>query len=256
MKRAGTAALIGTAAALGAVILAQEGRKVTGVVESARTRQPVVNAEVRYEEPGLETQTTRTDSKGRFEILNGTQGIATVIATGYATSKRGWPPREGRELRFALTAPSTVMGRLVDAGTLRGIEGRVTLLVRPRFHHVSVSARAPGVFRFDDLPAGPAVIYAHASGFAPYFGELTVDGGKVHERQLGLLLEAVASGKVLNSDDSAAVGANVHVGYDSSLAGADTLAGLCPRPREDRFGGRVQDRRPSARCAHRAPSRA
>lgn len=42
MKRAGTAALIGTAAALGAVILAQEGRKVTGVVKSARTRQPVV----------------------------------------------------------------------------------------------------------------------------------------------------------------------------------------------------------------------
>lgn len=51
------------------------------------------------------------------------------------------------------------------------------------------------MFRFDDLPAGPAVIYAHANGFAPYFGELTVDGGKVHERQLGLLLEALRAGR-------------------------------------------------------------
>lgn len=39
MKIAGTAALIGVAAVLGATILAQEGRKVTGVVEAARTRR-------------------------------------------------------------------------------------------------------------------------------------------------------------------------------------------------------------------------
>ena len=226
MTKTGTAAFVGLAVLLNAVTLAQEGRKITGVVESASTNQPVVNAQVRYDQIGLEPQTTRTDSKGQFEIPNGTRGIVTVTAQDYATAKRSWPFRQGRELRFVLTSPSVVTGALTDAVTRQGIEGRVVVVVHSRFHHVSKGARARGAFQFVDLPDGPAIIYAYADGFAPHYGELTVEAGKQRDMQIGLLLEAVASGSVLNADDSPVAGAIVNVGYDESVSGADILAGL------------------------------
>ena len=65
---------------------------------------------------------TRTDAKGEFEIPNAVVGIVTVTASGYATAKRSWPPRQGRELQFALTAPPLITGSLVDAATRRGVE--------------------------------------------------------------------------------------------------------------------------------------
>lgn len=51
-----------------AVSVAQDGRKVEGVVVAAATQQPVANARVRYEESGSTPRTTVTDSKGFFEI--------------------------------------------------------------------------------------------------------------------------------------------------------------------------------------------
>ena len=226
MTRSGMAGLIGFAALLGAATLAQEGRKITGVVEAAASRRPVANAEVRYEEIGMAPQTARTDSKGRFEIPYGTQGVVTVTARNYATARRSWPPRSGQELRFALTPPSAVTVTLVDAATRRGIEGRVTVLVEHPLNYVSSTSTALGTFRFDDLPAGPAVIYARAVGFAPHFRELTVDVGKRIDAQIGLLLETVVSGKVLDRRANPAVDATVRVGYGQSVPGADLLAGL------------------------------
>lgn len=211
---------------LGVEIRAQEGRKITGVVETAASRQPVANAEVRYEETGIAPQTASTDSKGRFEIPYGTQGVVTVTARNYATARRSWPPRRGQELRFALTPPSAVTITLMDAATRRGIEGRVTVLVKHALNHVSSTETALGTFRFDDLPAGPAVIYARAGGYAPHFRVLTVEGGKRLDAQIGLLLEAVASGKVLDRRGNLAVGATVRVGYSQSVPGADVLASL------------------------------
>ena len=226
MTRSGMVGLIVLATLVGAATLAQEGRKITGIVEAAASRRPVANAQVRYEETGMEPQITRTDSKGRFEIPYGTQGVVTVTARNYATARRSWPPRRGLELRFALTPPSEVTVTLMDAATRRGIEGRVTVLVEHPLNHVSSTATALGTFRFDDLPAGPAVIYARAVGYAPHFRELTVDGGKRIDAQIGLLLEAVASGNVVDRRGNPAVGATVHVGYGRSVPGADRLAGL------------------------------
>lgn len=151
----------------------------------------------------------------------------TVNAESFATAKRSWPPREGHELQFFLTPPSVLTGRLVDAGTRQGIEGRVTLLVRDTVHHVSSTVHIQGEFRFDDLPDGPGVIYARADGFAPTSGKVTIGAGKELEMQIGLLLEAVASGRVVLGDsDRPLVGATVRVGYDPSMHGADILAGL------------------------------
>ena len=226
MTRICTAVIVAVAL-LSAVGFAQQGgRKVTGVVENARGL-PVVNAAVSYAEAGLEVETTRTDEKGEFEIPNGTRGIVTVSAQGFGTAKRSWPPRTGRELLFALTLPAVVTGSLVDAATGRAIEGRVSLLMRSRFHHVSKSTRTRGEFAFVDLPEGPGIIQAYADGFAPHFSVLRmVYAAERVETQIALLLEAVAVGSVLAADDSAAEGATVYVGYARSLAGAEQLARL------------------------------
>lgn len=223
------AGIIGLAVLVGAAALAQNGRKVTGVVVAAATRQPVANAQVSYAESGRRLRTTRTDSKGRFEIPNSgvLGGVVTVAARRFGTSKRAWPPREGSELRFALTPPATASGTIADLATGRAVEGRVTLVVRHPLNLVSSSTRTRGgAFRFDDLPPGPAVIYAQADGFAPYFGALTIDAGKRHETGLGVLLEAAASGRVLDRDGSPATDARVSVRYSRTLPGGGILAGL------------------------------
>lgn len=227
MKKSPAAAFIGFVILSSVAAVAQEGRKLTGVVEAGVSRRPVVDALVSYvDRQGGEIQTTRTDSKGRFEIPRAVSGIVTVNARGYATTKRSWPPRQGRELRFELTPPAVLTGSVVDAATRAGVEGRVTAVARSRFHHVSKSARVRGAFQFIDLPAGSTNVYAYAERFAPYFGQMTIDAGKTQNLQISLLLEAVVSGTVLNADGSPAAGADVRVGYGRSLQGADILAGL------------------------------
>lgn len=211
----------------GTVSFAQSGRKITGVVVAAATQRPVANAQVQYEEIGRATQTTVTDSKGRFEIPSGAEGVVTVSARSFGTARRAWPPRMGRELQFALVPPSGVDGTLADMATGRAVEGIVTLSVRHPVNLVSDAKRAAGgTFRFDDLPPGPAVILAHADGYAPYFGELTIDTGKRSDARVRLLLEAAASGSVLDAGGSAVAGARVRVGYAYTLPGHDLLAGV------------------------------
>ena len=227
MRKSAATMFVGFAVFSSVAAFAQEGRKLTGVVESRVSRQPVLDALVSYADRQRgEIQTTRTDSKGRFEFPTATSGIVTVSARGYATAKRSWPPRRETELRFELRPPSVLTGSLVDAATHAGVEGRVTVLARSRFNHVTKSARVRGAFQFTDLPAGSAILYAYAEKFAPYFGQVTIDAGKTQNMQISLLLEAAVSGTVLNADGSPAVGADVRVGYGQSLPGADILAGL------------------------------
>ena len=171
-------------------------------------------------------QTARTDGKGQFELPYGSGGVVTVSAQNFVTLRRSWPPRLSTELRFELTPPATMSGSLVDAVSRRGIDGRVTLRVHHPINDVTTSVKAWGAFAFDDLLAGPATIVAYADHFAPYFGTTTIEADKSHSMQIGLLLEARVSGRVLNQDDSPVSGALVHVGYDSSVAGRDFLAGL------------------------------
>ena len=230
MARAGSTAIVVLAAALGAAVLAQDGRKITGVVVGDGTAAPVVNALVSYEdETSGAAPTTRTDGKGRFEFPYGTQGIVTVNAQNYGTLKRSSPPRQGRELRFELMAPAVLSGSLVDAATGRGVEGLVTLEVHHPLNHVASTALARGSFRFEDLPAGSAIIYAHADGFAPYFSTLRIDAGKASTARLGLMLEAAASGLIVDRDGDPVVGATVYLDYGRSLAGSDYLANLARR---------------------------
>ena len=225
MKKSPAAAFIGFVI-LSSLAVAQEGRKLTGVVEARVSRRPVVDALVSYADRQGGEQTTRTNSKGRFEFPRAVSGIVTVSARGYATTKRSWPPRQGRELRFELTPPAVLTGSLMDAATRAGVDGGVTVLARSRFHHVSKSARVRGAFQFIDLPAGSANVYAYAERFAPYFGQMTIDVGKTQDLQISLLLEAVVSGTVLDADGSPAADADVRAGYGRSLMGADVLAGL------------------------------
>ena len=222
--KTGTVAIIGVVL-LSAAVFAQEGRKITGVVEAA-SGGPVANALVSYAERDRELWTTRTDSKGAFEIPDARRGVVTVTARGFGTAKRSWPPRTGLVLRFVLSSPAVVGGSLVDAATGAGVAGTVVLDARDRFYQVSKSAEVRGAFEFVDLPAGPAVVQALADGFAPHFGTLTIAAKERTDIRIGLLLQAVASGHVLEADGSPAVEAVVYVGYSSSLPGAETLAAL------------------------------
>ena len=223
--RAGIAGTVGIVAVLGVAVFAQTGRKVTGVVVDAASRSPVANAHVRYAETGGTAQTTTTNSKGRFEIPHGIRGVATVTARRYATARRAWPPRTGRELRFELYPPARVEGTMVDMATRALAEGYVRLYVRGAVNLVNSSARTRnGVFRFDDLPPGPAAVVAHADGFSPHFSTLTVNVGENHSTRIGLLLEAVASGVVVDGNDNPAGGARVRVEYDRTLPGGGFFA--------------------------------
>lgn len=225
MPKAIAAMLTGLMVLLATTAFAQGGRKITGVVETAAGR-PVPNALVSYAERGQELQTTQTDPKGKFEIPNARQGVVTVTAQGFGTARRGWPPREGGELRFGLTPPASISGTMADAVTRRGAVGVVTVLARDRYNLVSASEEANTLFQFDDLPPGPAVIYTQADGFAPYFGTVTIEAGKRTDVRLGLLLEAVATGQVLESNGDPVLGARVYIGYGSSVPGNETLVGL------------------------------
>ncbi len=223
--RPGIAGVIGAVVALSLTVFAQSGRKITGVVVDSASQRPVVNADVGYRETGGATQATTTDSKGRFEFTDGVAGVVAVEARRYATAWKVWPPRTGRELRFELYPPARVEGTMVDMATGASVDGYVTMYVRSPASLVNNAARVRGgVFRFDDLPPGPAVVVAHAYGFSPYFGALTIDAGKNHSTRVGLVLESVASGLVVDANDDPVDGARVRVGYDRSLPGGGYFA--------------------------------
>ena len=219
-------AVVALTVLLGVVTDAQRGRKLTGTVEDARSGRRISGAQVLYEESGLEPQSISTDSKGGFEISNATSGVVTVSARGYATMKRGWPPRQGSTLTFEMTAPSIVSGSLVDAVSRQGLAGRVILTVKGRYHHVSKGALAQGLFRFVGLPTGPAIAVAYADGYAPHYSELTVEAGKESATSIGLLREASAAGTVQDAGGDPITGATVYVAYGDSVPGAGKLAGF------------------------------
>lgn len=63
-----------------------------------------------------------------------------------------------------------------------------------------------GAVQFSGLPAGPAIVYGHADGFAPHFGILTAEAGEHHETALSMLLQGAASGTVFGADGEPAGG--------------------------------------------------
>ena len=104
---------------------------------------------------------------------------------------------------------------------------------------VSDAARATrGGFRIDDLPPGPGVVVAYADGFAPYVGTISIEAGEQYEVTIGLLLEGVASGRVLDANGSAVAGAVVNTLYAHTAGGLlkGYIGGLPISDAEGRFG--------------------
>ena len=84
----------------------------------------------------------------------------------------------------------------------------------------------PGRVSVQISPPGRAAVYAYAEGYAPRFGVLNVETGKVLETRLDMMLEAVAGGRVVDAAGEPVVGARVRLGYDVFVEGADILAGM------------------------------
>ena len=79
-----------------------------------------------------------------------------------------------------------------------------------------------GRFSFEGLPPGPAVLVTHALGFAPTYARVTLGAGAREER-VGLLLEGVVSGGVVDSARQGVPAATIHVAYNASLEGVGVL---------------------------------
>ncbi|MCY4078430.1 MAG: carboxypeptidase regulatory-like domain-containing protein [Acidobacteria bacterium] len=195
---------------------AQDARKITGVVVSAATRQPVAGAAILYEEVGRADQTTTTDEKGSFTISFGRLGVVTVTARNFGTASRRWPPRTGGvTLRIELEPPVGVSGTLVDRVNGRAIAGAITILMRQATSIVSSTAIAErGEFKFGDLPSGSALVISRADGYAPGVAAATLEpkvGG--NSVRVGLLLEAQAAGTVVDSASAPVAEAEVLIAY-------------------------------------------
>ncbi len=203
-----------------AVLGAQAGRKVTGIVVAAATEQPVTNAPVQYAGQDGSMQTTMTDAKGQFEFSAGQLGVVTVTADGFGTARQRWPPRRGSTLHIALTPPVTVRGTLVDSETLQPLAGVVTALVRHSNNFVSTSAfvEEDGTFQFEDVPSALGVLMACANGYAPTTSSFTTVAGDWWDAQIRLSADAEATGQVLDAAAKPVAGAQLVVRYADTLA--------------------------------------
>ena len=206
-------------------------RKVSGTVVAVATQQPVPNARILYEETEQSPQTTETDAKGYFEIPAGRLGVVTVKARGFGTARRRWPPRNGTQLRVELVPPAIVRGTVTDLATGGLLPAVVRVTVQHPDNFVSHGARAPrGTFEIRDLPPGPGLVTARSEGFAPSVGSITVEGGKVRDARIGLLLQAQAAGRVVDGSGQPVPGAYVTATYPGMAAGGmiESLVGGRP----------------------------
>ena len=230
------------------VVVTAQGRKVSGVVVD-KSRQPVAGATVDYEGDGV-VLTTETDDKGAFVFDHQlTRGVVTVSASRFATLSRVWPPRFGATMRFVMVPPSKVEGTVADMMTGRQVTADVALYVRHPISAISNAMEAHGMFRFVDLLPGPAILVAHADGYAPHFRELTIGEGTGHSERIRLLSEAVVTGAVVNPDDALVEGAQVAIEYDDNLLGGAFLTNLVRGRMMTGRGRRLRHRRAGAEHA-------
>ena len=124
----------------------------------------------------------------------------------------------------AVSAP--VAGTMTGSATGQPAEGLVTLIAGHPDGLVETARTVDGMFQFGDVPPGPAVVLARADGFAPYFGELTIEAGEPGDVRIELLPEAAMSGVVLDENGCPAADARVHVGYRRTLPGAGAFSAL------------------------------
>lgn len=214
-----------------AVVQNQTARKVTGVVMHtpsglASAGRSIPNARVEYLDDSMdEVQVTTTDGKGYFEFAAGRSGIVTASKEGLATISVGWPPRSGvSKLRIELPQPSVLEGVLYDMASRQTVrKGLVTVMVDHPANPLSDSIfTETGRFDLKGLPPGPALIVAHAPGFAPTWSAVNLRAGRVQDARIGLLLEGVVNGNVLDGSENVA-GAEIFLVYDASFIGAEMI---------------------------------
>lgn len=203
----------------------QAPRRVTGVVESAG--RPVAGALVEYEEDGeVGVETTTTDERGYFEFESGQQGIVTASKSGLAAISVLWPPWNAMpDLRIELPRSAALEGSLYDMMTRQTIlEGKVSVSVDHDASPMSDTVfLEDGRFSFEDLPPGNGVLLVHAAGFAPHRGVLRLDAGEAQEMRIGLLLEGVVSGSVVDAEGEVVPEATVYVIYDAEFEDGELL---------------------------------
>jgi hypothetical protein len=214
------------------VVVENQGRKVSGVVVHApsgleRSGRPVADARVEYAEDDVEgVQVTSTDAKGYFEFPAGRDGVVTASKSGLTTIAVGWPGRStSAGLRIELPQPANLAGRLYDMATRLNVrEGMVSVMVDHRVNPRSSSVFVTnGQYEFRGLPPGPALLVAHADGFAPTYSVVTLDAGAQEQADVGLLLDGVVSGRAVDAAGDPVLGATVHVTYEG-FEGAEILA--------------------------------
>lgn len=204
----------------GAAVQNQNLLKVRGVVVHAPSDResvgpPIQNARVEYRDDSTgEVQDTNTDSEGYFEFAAGRSGIVTASKEGLATISVGWPLREQGRLRIELPQPAVLEGALHGIETDRDVMNaivtvRVAHPVSPLSSSIFIENKE---FAFEGLPPGPAVVVAHAPGFAPTHSEYKLGPGEVEETEIGLWLEGTVSGRVFEGDKIAR-GAEVFLVY-------------------------------------------
>lgn len=123
-------------------------------------------------------------------------------------------------------ASATVAGVMTDQATGHPAEGLVTVFSGHPDSLVETARTRGGLFQFGEVPPGPAAVLARADGFAPYFGELTIEAGEPSDVRIELLPEATLSGIVVDGNGCPAPGARVHVGYSRALPGAGPFSAL------------------------------
>ena len=128
--------------------------------------------------------------------------------------------------QYPAAGSAPVAGVMTGWATGQPAEGLVTLIAGHPDSLVETARTLDGMFRFGDVPAGPAVVLARADGFAPYFGELTIEAGEPGNVRIELLPEATLSGVVLDENGCPAPDARVHVGYRRALPGAGAFSAL------------------------------
>ena len=204
-------------------VVENRGRTITGTVvtppsDLARTGTPVANARVEYlEDRAASPAVATTDANGNFSFTAGQDGILTASKSGLTTISIGWTTSmRSSGLRIELPSPTTLSGRVYDMATrLNAGEALMSVMVD---HSVNPRSAAvfttDGTYTFDGLPPGPAVIVAQAEGFAPTYASVTLTAGGRQTADIGLLLDGVVTGSVVNAAGDPVAGATVNVVYD------------------------------------------
>lgn len=244
----------GVLVALAALPSAQVGRgarEVSGAVVSAATQLPVPGANIQYEESGQSrgriqpassrTHMTTTDAKGAFELPAGHLGVVQVTARGFGTARRRWPPLRGRSrLRIELHPPAIVSGTVVDAVTGSPLPAKVRVIVKHPENYVSHGVMAEkGTFEAEDLPPGPGLMVASSDGYAPTVGSFTAEAGKTRDARIGLLLEAQATGRVVDGSGEPVQWAFVRATYPDMTVGGTIETLVSGQPWTDAEGNFV-----------------